>query len=105
MPALEVSFLSRPQGPSGLCGFDSAPMTIATFTSMKSLALTLFISTAAQALPASSPQIYAPAEVAATVSVGAGSDLQAALDRAKPGDTIELPSGAVFTGNFVLPQK
>ena len=38
-----------------------------------------------------------------TIRVGAGGDLQAAIDRAKPGDTILLASGARFTGNFVLP--
>ena len=37
-----------------------------------------------------------------TVRVTAGGDLQAALDAAQPGDTIELAAGAVFRGNFVL---
>jgi hypothetical protein len=37
--------------------------------------------------------------------VANGSDLQAALDSAKPGDTVALEPGAIFTGNFVLPQK
>jgi hypothetical protein len=37
--------------------------------------------------------------------VSGGTELQSALDRAKPGDIIELPPGATFTGNFVLPQK
>jgi hypothetical protein len=43
--------------------------------------------------------------LAATLAVPAGGDLQAALDRAKPGDTIELEAGATFTGHFVLPVK
>ena len=34
-----------------------------------------------------------------------GGNLQAALDSAAPGDVIELPAGATFLGNFVLPQK
>ncbi|HUK92163.1 MAG TPA: hypothetical protein VLZ81_17315, partial [Blastocatellia bacterium] len=34
-----------------------------------------------------------------------GDDLQAALDKAKPGDTIALQPGATFTGNFTLPKK
>jgi hypothetical protein len=37
--------------------------------------------------------------------VSAGSDLQAALDRARPGDVLMLEPGAVFVGNFVLPAK
>ena len=42
---------------------------------------------------------------AATRSVAAGGDLQAALDAAQPGDVIELEAGATFQGNFVLPAK
>jgi hypothetical protein len=37
--------------------------------------------------------------------VNAGGDFQAALNTAKPGDTILLQAGATFTGNFVLPVK
>lgn len=40
-----------------------------------------------------------------TITVAAGGDFQAALDKAQPGDVISLQSGAVFTGNFVLPDK
>src|SRR2546426_1227984 len=39
------------------------------------------------------------------ISVPAGGDLQAALNAARPGDVIELPAGATFTGNFLLPNK
>ncbi|HKG22692.1 MAG TPA: hypothetical protein VKC34_12405, partial [Blastocatellia bacterium] len=46
----------------------------------------------------------APA-LAASVTVRAGEDLQAAIDQAKPGDTVLLEAGAAFTGNFVLPEK
>jgi hypothetical protein len=45
------------------------------------------------------------AQVARTVQLSAGSDLQAALDAARPGDVLLLPAGATFTGNFVLPRK
>jgi hypothetical protein len=38
----------------------------------------------------------------ATHTVRAGEDLQAAIDRAQPGDEIRLEAGATFTGNFVL---
>ncbi len=34
-----------------------------------------------------------------------GDDLQAAIDRAQPGDEIRLAAGAVFEGNYVLPAK
>jgi hypothetical protein len=40
-----------------------------------------------------------------TFNVVAGGDLQAALNAAKPGDTILLEAGATFVGNFVLPAK
>lgn len=38
----------------------------------------------------------------ATQTVRAGEDLQAAIDRAQPGDEIRLEAGATFTGNFIL---
>ncbi len=37
--------------------------------------------------------------------VGAGEDLQAALNVAQPGDEVVLAAGAVFTSNYVLPKK
>ena len=40
-----------------------------------------------------------------TLVVRAGDDLQAALDRARPGDTVLLEAGATFVGNFVLRLK
>jgi hypothetical protein len=40
-----------------------------------------------------------------TIAVGAGGDLQAALNAAQPGDVITLEPGAVFRGNFTLPKK
>jgi hypothetical protein len=42
---------------------------------------------------------------AATLTVNAGGDLQAAIDAARPGDTILIAAGAVFTGNYTLPAK
>lgn len=44
----------------------------------------------------------APARI---VKVSVGSDLQAALNAARPGDAVELPAGATFVGNFTLPHK
>jgi putative YhbY family RNA-binding protein len=46
-----------------------------------------------------------PTAVRSVIKVGPGDNLQAALDRAQLGDVIELASGAVFTGNFVLRDK
>jgi hypothetical protein len=40
-----------------------------------------------------------------TISVRRGGKVQAALDSATPGDTIELEAGATFTGRFVLSKK
>src|SRR5262249_9591247 len=42
---------------------------------------------------------------AATVTVPPDRDLQAAIDNAKPGDTIELQPGATYTGHFTLTAK
>jgi hypothetical protein len=51
--------------------------------------------------------VMAPAGTvtAATISVASGGNLQAALNAARPGDTIALEAGAVFTGSFQLPAK
>jgi hypothetical protein len=35
----------------------------------------------------------------------ATTDLQALINAAKPGDTIVLPAGSLYTGNFILPAK
>ena len=42
---------------------------------------------------------------AATITVAAGGDLQAAINAAASGDTILLEAGAVFVGPFELPNK
>lgn len=47
---------------------------------------------------------YAPG-TGKTISVKAGGDLQAALNRAKSGDTVVLQAGAVYSGNFTLPAR
>ena len=43
--------------------------------------------------------------VQAQTRVAAGANLQAALDAALPGDTLELDAGATFTGDYTLPVK
>ena len=40
-----------------------------------------------------------------TIHVPAGGNLQAAIDRAQPGDTITLEPGATYTGQFRLRKK
>jgi hypothetical protein len=40
-----------------------------------------------------------------TIEVAADGDLQAALDKAQPGDEVVLQAGATYTGNFILPAK
>lgn len=47
----------------------------------------------------------APAVGGAIIAVAAGGDLQAAINRANPGDVIELARGATYIGNFTLPNK
>ena len=46
-----------------------------------------------------------PSTSGQTIVVNAGGNVQAAIDAAKPGDTIVLQAGATFVGNFVLPLK
>jgi hypothetical protein len=40
-----------------------------------------------------------------TITVAPGQDLQAAIDAARPGDTILLQQGAVYEGGLILPAK
>ena len=72
-------------------------MTRATFPVMSGLASVV---TAGLALSLLSGPLSG-----ASIVVGAGDDLQAALDRAQPGDVLQLEAGATFDGNYVLPQK
>jgi hypothetical protein len=59
------------------------------------------------ALVALSVCVLVPGRVrsASVITVPAGGDLQAAIDRAKAGDTITLEPGATYTGNFSLKVK
>ncbi|MEQ1727930.1 MAG: carbohydrate-binding protein [Vicinamibacterales bacterium] len=49
--------------------------------------------------------VQAPATGGGTVTVLPGQDLQAAIDAARPGDTILLQAGGVYTGGLVLPER
>ena len=61
--------------------------------------------------PAELPRVFVKSTLAdtpapgQTLSVGAGGDLQGALNSANCGDTITLQAGATFTGVFTLPAK
>jgi glycosyltransferase involved in cell wall biosynthesis len=71
--------------------------------------LALALAAAAEAARPEPPrEVLDPGPVAVTgrtLAVAAGGDLQAALERAGPGDAIVLEAGARFTGPFTLPRK
>jgi hypothetical protein len=76
---------------------------------MKALSVAVLLWVATQPSPAAFQRYAIPAaaprQAPAVVRLAAGENLQTALDTATPGDVIELPAGATFIGNFVLPQK
>ena len=96
-------FLNRPQRLPGLCGSVSTAFP-ASLIRMKAITLAVVLWATVQALPATL-QIYPPTDAPAAIRVEGAGNLQEALDRAKPGDVIELAAGATYTGNFVLTQK
>jgi hypothetical protein len=55
-------------------------------------------------LPRAVPDVSYPS-MSRQIRVAAGGNLQAAINNAQSGDEILLAPGAVFTGNFVLPNK
>jgi hypothetical protein len=57
------------------------------------------------ALPTNFVDVSWKAKTGATINVGAGGNLQQALNSAQPGDEIVLAAGVTFTGNFTLPVK
>src|SRR5579862_4144788 len=80
--------------------------------------LLLGLSAASQSLyasttdgPAALPQVLVSTAMAntptpgITTRVNSGDNLQAALNNARCGDTIELEAGATFTGVFTFPNK
>ena len=66
------------------------------------MSLRRFVCTCARAAALALLLIPATAQ-AAVIVVPAGGDLQAAINSARPGDTIELQAGATYSGNFTLP--
>jgi hypothetical protein len=61
--------------------------------------------------PAELPRVTVPTAMADTpapgnvVNVNAGADLQAAMNNANCGDTLQLQAGATFSGKFIVPAK
>ena len=71
-------------------------------------AASLLHGVALAATPPTAPKTFDTtyaAPMGATLTVAAGGDLQAALNRAQLGDTIVLDAGASWTGPFKLPNK
>ena len=56
-------------------------------------------------LPRESVDTAMPQQSGTVTPVAANGDLQAAIDAAKPGDTLVLEAGATYTGSFRLPKK
>ena len=56
-------------------------------------------------LPREQVDTKMPRQRGRVMPVPAQADLQAALNDAKPGDTLVLDAGAVYSGGFVLPKK
>lgn len=91
--------------------------TITATSGSKSASVTVTVNAAADPTQppetlATLPLVYldsrmpvAPAAGGSVITVGAGGNLQSALNNAQPGDVIELANGATFTGNFILPNK
>jgi hypothetical protein len=59
----------------------------------------------APALPTTFVDTSLVAPTGRTIQVGAGQDLQAALNSAQAGDVVSIDPTATFTGNFTLPKK
>ncbi len=59
----------------------------------------------APALPTSFVDTTLVPPTGRTIEVGAGQDLQAALNSAQPGDVVAIDPSATFVGNFTLPKK
>lgn len=57
------------------------------------------------ALPAVSVDVSMPRQMGRTISVPPHGDLQSVINGANCGDTIVLPAGSTFTGNFTVPNK
>lgn len=55
--------------------------------------------------PRETVAIDLPTTAGRVVPVPPGGDLQAALDRARPGDVVTLQAGAIYEGNFTLPRN
>jgi hypothetical protein len=73
--------------------------------SLAAAATTAGVAVAIALAPAGGQDTPPAATAPRTLAVPAGGDLQAALERARPGDVIELEAGARYVGPFTLPAK
>lgn len=84
------------------------PARLARFFAVFAVSIGAFpLTPGAQTLPAQ-PRVFLDTAYPVTrvsVQVAGGGDLQGALDRAQPGDTILLDPGATYVGPFTLPNK
>jgi uncharacterized protein YjdB len=95
-------------------GSGSATITAASSGVTGSVGVTVSTASAPPPPPSGSsvaelPRVFLnfpyPAKTGQTIVVGAGGNLQNALNSAQRGDEIVLTAGATYTGNFVLPAK
>ena len=91
--------------------FISRPYLIRLFVPVALLTVSLFAQQAQLDGPAELPRAYVRSALSDTPAPGRVTNLrpeeslQAALNSANCGDTIQLPAGEVFTGAFHIPQK
>ncbi|HTW58282.1 MAG TPA: Ig domain-containing protein [Terriglobales bacterium] len=97
---------------TGTYSFTASVSDGGSTSASKSLDLTIDASTAGNFDgPAELPRVYIQSSLADTPATGtvtlvpSGGDLQAALNDASCGDTIQLQAGATFTGIFTFPAK
>lgn len=97
-------------GTAGSYSFTIKVADAKTQTATKTLALSIAAGGSLDG-PAELPRVTVPSSMGdtpapgTTIPVNAGGDLQAALNTAHCGDTIELQAGATFAGSFTLPAK
>ena len=103
--------LSGMPGSAGTFNFSVTVTDAKAQKAQKSFTLTILAANGNFDGPAELPRVTVASSMADTpapgpiVPVNAGADLQAALNNANCGDTLELQAGATFTGNFTVPAK
>lgn len=94
-----------------LAGWADEPANMITGTAFDSTTNRLYVAVrfagpnGATAVYVYQVQAPTPPPPVAGTPVHAGADLQKAINAAKPGDTLVLDAGALYTGNYILPVK